>query len=238
VIPADLAERGAASGLAAEAHSALGGVDVLINNAGGGVGGSTWRVGDREEAREAFEINLWSPLALIAALVPAMRERGSGAVVNVTSMAQAMPLWGMGHYSASKAALAQATSALRMELHGSGVSVVEVIPGPTDTPVQGETRLIPGVERVLDRAPLGTPGELAGLIARALERERKRVVYPRSLRPIYALPSLYRVYSAWLVRRVADEIDPDDERVIRSGSMGDPAARHAREEWERRGGVR
>src|SRR5438046_10485276 len=47
---ADLSERGAAASLAAEAEQALGAVDVLVNNAGGGVGGSQWRVGDRDEA--------------------------------------------------------------------------------------------------------------------------------------------------------------------------------------------
>jgi short-subunit dehydrogenase len=233
VLVADLAQPRAAARLATDALEALGGVDILVNNAGGGVGGSVWRVGDRAEAREAFEINLWSPLALAGALVPAMRERGGGAVVNVTSLAQVMPVWGMGHYAASKAALAQATVALRMELQGSGVHVLEVIPGPTDTAVQGETRLIPGVERLLARAPLGDPDELARLIANALERGRKTLVYPRSLAPLYALPPLYRLYSIRVARRLVGEI-ADDPRVIRSGSQGDPLVRRAREQWEHR----
>src|SRR5438045_7679274 len=50
----DLSERGAAALLAAEAQQALGAIDVLVNNAGGAVGGSQWHVGDREEARESF----------------------------------------------------------------------------------------------------------------------------------------------------------------------------------------
>src|SRR5437588_10694410 len=84
----DLSERGAAASLAAEAQQALGAIDILVNNAGGGVGGSQWHVGDREEARESFELNLWSPLALTSALVPGMLERARGAVVNVTALAQ------------------------------------------------------------------------------------------------------------------------------------------------------
>src|SRR3954452_23168332 len=83
VLRCDLAEPGAASELAARAQEALGGIDVLINNAGGGAGGQMWRVGDSEPAREAFEVNYWSPLALIAAVVPRMSERGSGTIVNV-----------------------------------------------------------------------------------------------------------------------------------------------------------
>jgi len=131
VIEADLAHRGAAQALAAEAEAELGPVEVLVNNAGGGVGGCQWAVGDADAARDAFEINYWSPLALVQALVPAMRERRSGAVVNVTSMSQ-VSTWPMfGAYAATKAALALATETLRLELERFGVHVVEVIPGPS-----------------------------------------------------------------------------------------------------------
>ena len=88
VFETDLSERGAAAELGREAEAALGGVDVLVNNAGGGVGGRIATVADRDEAREAFEVNYWSPLALVRALLPAMLERDAGMVVNVTSMAQ------------------------------------------------------------------------------------------------------------------------------------------------------
>lgn len=237
VMVADLAERGAAADLAEQALAGLGRVDVLVNNAGGGVGGIQWIVGDREEARETFELNLWSPLALIATLVPAMRERREGAIVNVTSVSQVMALWAMGHYAATKAALAQATETLRLELRGSGVHVLEVIPGPVDTAVQGESRLIPGAERVFGRAPLGDPVELARLAARALERERNRLVYPRRLALLYAFPPLYRRYILSQAGRLASEIDTDDRRVVRTGSMGDQIARDARAAWESRRGA-
>src|SRR5207244_4240475 len=133
--------------LANEAEETLGGIDILVNNAGGGVGGRIAAVADRDEAREAFETNYWSPLALINALLPAMAERGWGAVVNVTSMAQVSTWPGFGGYAATKAALGVATETLAMELTDSGVHVIEVIPGPVDTAVQGETRLAPGIER-------------------------------------------------------------------------------------------
>src|SRR5436305_1068286 len=88
IVVADLAQRGSAADVARQVTRALGDVDVLVNNAGGAVGGTQWRVGDGDEARDAFELNLWSPLALVAALVPRLRERGDGAVVNVTSLSQ------------------------------------------------------------------------------------------------------------------------------------------------------
>jgi short-subunit dehydrogenase len=233
VLPGDLGDRGSASRIAEQAVERLGGVDILINNAGGGTGGLQWIVGDHDKARQALEINYWSPLALIHELVPGMRERRKGAVVNVTSVAQVMPLWFMGHYSSSKAAFAKATESLRLELQGSGVHVLEVIPGPVDTAVQGETRTIPGAEAMLSNAPLGQPGTLARLIVRALKRERKRVIYPRVLGAVYAVPGIYRVFSSIQRRRLARQIDTDDKRVVLTGSFGDPEAQEARTSWER-----
>ena len=232
VLVGDLARQGEAAALAERVLAELGVVDVLVNNAGGGVGGTQWRVSDSDEAREAFEVNFWSPVALTATLVPRMRERGDGAVVNVTSAAQVMPVWQMGHYAASKAALALATDTLALELRGSGVHVLQVIPGPTDTAVQAETKLIPVAERMLAEAPVGDPAELARLIVGALARGRRRLVYPRVLRPVYEVPALARINNAIAARRFRAQIDMDDPRVVRTGSMGDDEARAARDRWD------
>jgi uncharacterized protein len=237
ILATDLSERGAAAALAEEAVAALGRVDVLVNNAGGGVGGSQWAVGDDDAAREAFEVNYWSPLALVKALVPAMRKRGHGAVVNVTSVAQVSTWPAFGAYAATKAALGLATETLRLELSGSPVHVLEAIPGPVDTAVQGETRLVPGIDRMLDRVPLGDAGEMARRIADALERGRRQVIYPRRAALAYALPMLARADTRRLAARVARETDGDALEgllglVVRTGSMGDDVARQAREEWE------
>src|SRR6266545_3951341 len=190
-------------------------------------------VGDHDAARETFETNYWSPLALCRALVPAMRIRGEGAIANVTSMAQLMTWPMMGHYTASKAALALATETLRLELQGSGIHVLEVIPGPVDTAIQGETRLVPGLDRVLARSPVGDPARLARLVVRALERGANRIIYPRLLAAAYVAPSLARCTTPRLVARVRDDLNLDDHRIIRSGSMGDELVRHARADWER-----
>ena len=235
VVPADLARRGAAAELAEEARAALGRVDVLVNNAGGGVGGSQWAVGDGDAAREAFEVNYWSPLALVQALVPAMRERRRGAVVNVTSMAQVSTWPVFGAYAATKAALALSTETLRLELSNSGVHVLEAIPGPVDTAVQGETRMAPGIERMLDRVPLGDAGEMARRIVAALERGRTRVVYPRRAAFAYVLPALMRLDTRRHAAKVARETDPATlegllSLVVRTGSGGD--TQQAREAWE------
>jgi short-subunit dehydrogenase len=211
---------------------------VLINNAGGGVGGSISSIGDREEAREAMEVNYWSPLALIEALAPSMRERRHGAIVNVTSGAQAMTWPMFGGYAATKAALATATEALAMELASSGVRVLEAVPGPIDTAVQGETRLIPGIERMIGRVPLGDAAAMAKRIVVALERGRARVVYPRMAALPLWLPALSRRFVRRQAARADSELDDETREglmnlVVRTGSMGDEAPRLAREAWER-----
>lgn len=235
VLETDLARRGAARDLALAANEALGGVDVLVNNAGGGVGGRVVAVGDRDEAREAFEINYWSPLALIGALAPPMLARGRGAIVNVTSMGQVSTWPSFGAYAATKAAFSLATETLAMELEDSGVHVMEALPGPIDTAVQGETRLAPGIERMLKRVPLGDAATMARRISDGLERRRRRVIYPQRSAIGYYLPALVRWDGRRLARRAARELGDQEalaSLVVRTGSMGDEIARQARRAWE------
>jgi short-subunit dehydrogenase len=239
VLPADLSRRGAAAEVARHAEDKLGQIDVLINNAGGGVGGSQWAVADGDAAREAFEINLWAPLALIGALVPGMRERRHGVVVNVTSAAQAVTWPCFGTYAATKAAFALTTESLRLELQASGVTVIEFVPGPVDTAVQGETRLIPGIEALLKPLGLGSPERAAQLLADAIEGRREQVVYPRAAAVGMALPGIARRRARRLASRHFTAL-PAQEReaflslAIRSGGDGDEAAREARDAWETR----
>ncbi|WP_433249308.1 SDR family NAD(P)-dependent oxidoreductase [Actinomadura nitritigenes] len=174
-IAADLSE----PGMAARVTEQAGPVDVLVNNAGSETGGTAWAVGDRDEARRMFEVDWWAPLAMIAALVPGMRERRSGAVVNVTSIRQVLAWPSLGHSAAAKAALAQLTSTLRLELLGTGVSAIEVIPGPIGTPALGASTLLPGFVELLDEMlGTGTASELAELIVSAVRGDHERVFYP------------------------------------------------------------
>ncbi|POM25278.1 Fatty acyl-CoA reductase [Actinomadura rubteroloni] len=224
VLVADLAEPGAVERVAAEAGT----VDVLVNNAGSEAGGAVWAVGDRAEARQMFEVDLWAPLALIARLVPGMVARGTGAVVNMTSIRQLVAWPGLGHSAAAKAALAQATETLRMELDGTGVGVVEVIPGPVDTAALGASRLLPGFVDLLDGLfGTGTPEGLAAEIVAAVRDGHDRVLYPPAVRSAYDDPAGTRATLATAARE-------------RAGTTGDlvvghdhPLVRDAKEAWER-----
>jgi short-subunit dehydrogenase len=230
VLPADLGERGQATGVGERALEALGHVDVLINNAGASMQGLTWVAGDRDHAREVLETNLWSPLALAAALVPQMLERGRGAIVNVGSMVRVAPFPHLGHYAASRAALATATQVLQMELGPRGVRVVEVALGPVDSPASRENRVLKGADRWLDGRPgLSSVEAAARAIVGAAGGEVQGVLFhPRALRWPHRLPALGRHYA----RRMARGADLEDETVRFGGSSGHAELRVLRERWE------
>ncbi len=184
VFGVDLAVPGSAARLGRDAVHALGGIDIAINNAGTNLTGAQPVVADSAAARQVFEVNLWSPLALTAAVLPAMRAAGAGVVVNVTSTVQAVPLPLLGYYASSKAALAQATRSLRLELAGTAIRVLEVVPGATDTALRDIDEL-PWKTTPPRTFPPVAPGSTATAIVRALDRGTRRVVHPRySLLPL------------------------------------------------------
>lgn len=228
VLTADLSQRGEAEKLGARAIEALGAIDILVNNAGVGAGGTQVVMGDADEARALFETNYWAPLALTRALVPEMRKRGAGAVVNVASIGAVTPMPLAGHYSSSKAALSLATETLRLELRGSGVHVLHVLPGPVETAMLSEVELLPGGARLLSRMPRGNVETLARKIVRGLERGRRALVYPSSLAIARHLPTVAVRLSGAVMPNV------DDPRKLLGGSQGAPEARAARAAFEGR----
>lgn len=209
VLAVDLAQRGMARMAAAQAEQSWGGIDILINNAGMSIIGAQHLVGDGELARSLFEANYWSPLALIEALTPGMRRRSLGCIVNVTSTLQAVPVPLLGYYSASKVALARATHALRHELRGAGVQVMEVVPGGTDTPTRHQDRMLP-LRRKLPAMPLVSAQSAAEAILRGIRKGSQRVIHPSSSLLPLELPAIGRSIS-FLAARI---IDTSSEQVI------------------------
>ena len=117
---------------AGEAHAAYGRVDVLVNCAGQG-----WMGPLVEQTPETIQrlvrVNLLGTLLLTRALLPEMLERGSGRVVNVSSVAGHVGVRNEAVYAATKAGLNGFSESLRQELRDTGVTVTVVSPGPVDT---------------------------------------------------------------------------------------------------------
>lgn len=105
-----------------------GGLDALVNNAGLGTTGPLEEF-DEDEAHRVFEVNLFGPVRLARLALPVMRSRGGGRIINVTSMNDFLPAPFGGWYSASKAALASASTVLGAEVHSFGIRVTVVAPG-------------------------------------------------------------------------------------------------------------
>jgi NAD(P)-dependent dehydrogenase (short-subunit alcohol dehydrogenase family) len=113
-----------------------GGIDVLVNNAGYGVVGALEEL-DEDAVRAAFDANVYGPYRLIRALLPSMRARAMGRIVNVSSMAGFVGTPGFCFYSATKFAVEGMTEALAQEVAAFGIKVILVEPGPFRTAFRG-----------------------------------------------------------------------------------------------------
>jgi short-subunit dehydrogenase/MoaA/NifB/PqqE/SkfB family radical SAM enzyme len=131
-IAADLSISGEAEKLASEAVSALGHIDVLINNAGVGYF-ALMEEATEENIRHLFEVNTLSPLVLIKTLLPGMQKRAGGRVVNILSCAGRVPIPTVGVYGGSKSALAVMTNTMRLELEPQGIDIINIYPGTVAT---------------------------------------------------------------------------------------------------------
>lgn len=132
-IAVDLAGRGAAAEIGATLTRLGVPVDVLINNAGFGTAGDFVSL-DPATIEELLAVNLATPLKLTRHLLPGMIARGTGAVLNVASVAGFQPTPSMAVYAAAKAAVLSFSRALAEEVRGRGVRVVALCPGTTRTP--------------------------------------------------------------------------------------------------------
>lgn len=113
---------------AVSAAEDFGGIDVLVNNAGRGWYGSVEGMSDAR-VRTMFELNFFAVVSVIRTALPAMRARGDGWIVNVSSVAGLHGVTGFGYYSATKFAIEGLTEVLREEVSSFGIRVLAVEPG-------------------------------------------------------------------------------------------------------------
>lgn len=167
-IPGDVGEAGHAERLVRRGLDRFGRIDVLINNAST-LGASPMpplEALDPEILEEIFRINVTAPLRVIQLVLPQMKARGSGVIINVTSDAAVEAYAGWGGYGASKAALEHLTRILAAELAGTGVRTYIVDPGEMNTRMHQDAE--PGV----DLSHLPSPAVSAPAFVRLVENEQ------------------------------------------------------------------
>lgn len=136
----------------------LGGLDILINNAGGVRAGRLEKTTE-EEIRAMVEVDLVAPILLAQAALPHLRASGDGLIVNVASGIALVGAPFYATYAGVKGGLARFSEALRRELKGEGVHVLALYPGATDTPMMQSSKAGP---------ELGFTREPAEAVAEAL----------------------------------------------------------------------
>ncbi|MDB5435281.1 MAG: short-chain dehydrogenase/reductase [Phenylobacterium sp.] len=135
---ADMADEASVKAAVEQAETALGGLDVLVNNAGYGLVGAI-EESSLAEIRAQFEVNVFGPVAAIQAVLPHFRRRGGGHIINITSVSGLAAWAGTGIYCGSKHALEGIGRTLAQEVAGFGIKVTNVEPGGMRTDYAGRS---------------------------------------------------------------------------------------------------
>jgi short-subunit dehydrogenase len=188
----------------------LGTVDVLINNAGISVFGEEART-SIDDYRNLMTVNFFGAVHSMREVLPFMRRQGSGLIVNVASVAALYGVPYLAAYCASKAALVVLSQSLRAELHRSGVRVMLVYPGYTETEIFEREKRVGGARR--------PPGEyapaarVARAVVRGIEGDARDVYLTTRGRALCVLRGLAPPIVERAMRNIARDLaDPDAPR--------------------------
>ncbi|RKN45827.1 oxidoreductase [Streptomyces hoynatensis] len=222
-LPLDVTDQAAVEALVKEVVARHGRIDVLVNNAGRGHVGAAEETTDAE-LRDLFEVHVFGPAALVRAVLPHMRERRSGAIVQLSSMGGQMSFAGFSAYSATKFALEGFSEALAQEVAPLGIKVLVVEPGAFRTGLFGGTRAsaeiadyaatVGPTRRMVeagDGDQPGDPAKAAAVVLAALEAERTPLRLPLGADAIEAITGHHEAFRAelavWEERARATTLD-------------------------------
>jgi uncharacterized protein len=172
-------------------------IDVWINNAGHGILDSVANV-DMGAVRETFETNFFGAVEAMQAVIPLMKQQGSGSIINVSSVAGHVPLPFHAVYSATKFALNAIGKGARIELKHTGINVMTVCPGYVRTAFGANA--LKGKEQKQVR-PARVRGITAERVARAVLRgylkSKREVVVPWTMHPMIKIYQLFPGIVEW-----------------------------------------
>jgi short-subunit dehydrogenase len=179
----------------------LGTPDILINNAGVG----KWRFIDEMspiEAVECMTVPYFAAFNIVHVFLAAMLRRGSGHIVNISSVGSRFVWPGATAYLAARWALRGFTEALRADFDGSGINVTLVEPGVVNSPYwvhnPGSRERVPKLAKLI---PELSPEEVAQAIVRGVEWNRRTIVIPFMMRLFCELHAVFPSLIQWLVTK-------------------------------------
>jgi short-subunit dehydrogenase len=203
----DVAEEAKVAEAIAEIESAFSGIDVLVNNAGFGLYAPLQSV-RREDIERVFAVNTFGALSCIQAVLPGMRRRGRGLIVNVSSVVGKRALPMSGAYAATKYALQGLSDALRVELAGTGVRVSVVCPGYTATEFADRVIEYGAARARSNRAAMSSEG-VADAIFDCARKPRREIVLTGKGRVLVLLQRFAPVVADWVIgRAIPVELPP------------------------------
>jgi short-subunit dehydrogenase len=177
-------------------------IDICVNNAGRGILSSLAAV-SMADCREVFDTNFFGTLEAMKAVIPIMKQQGSGSIINISSVAGHIPLPFHSIYSGTKFAMNAVGKAARIELADSGINVLTVCPGYVRTDFG--VNAIKGEEYRAVR-PKSVRGISAERVARAVLqgylKNKREVVVPWFMHPVIKLYQLFPGLVEWGMTRM------------------------------------
>jgi uncharacterized protein len=171
-------------------------VDVWVNNAGVGMRDTVAEM-EMSTCRELFETNFFGMLACMQAVIPAMKEEGGGAIINISSVAGHIPLAFGAPYSASKFAMNAIGKAARMELKHDNIHVLTVCPGYVRTDF-GANMVAKRRENIRPESVRGiTPERVARAVYNGYRKRKREVIVPWIMHPVVKLYQLFPGVVEW-----------------------------------------
>ena len=180
-------------------------IDIWVNNAGHGILDSVTTV-DMAAVRQTFETNFFGVLEAMQAVIPVMKQQGSGTIINISSVAGHIPIPFHALYSATKFAMNATGKAARIELKKYGINVLTVCPGYVQTDFGANALRGEEQKQVRPASVRGIPAaRVAAAVLQGYRKRKREVIVPWFMHPVVKLyqltPGLFEWGMAKLLRK-------------------------------------
>jgi len=209
-VTSDLSTEAGCHRLAEACRSAGVAPDVLVNNAGVGLGGRPDHV-PGEHWERLMQLNLLAPMRLTSAFLPDMIERGSGHIVNVSSLAGWIGSQGLSAYCASKFGLRGFGEALATDLDGTGVRVTNIYPCFSRTAILDSPQYGYDERRIIPEWLISEPADVVARMIEGIRNDRLHVFPDRHARRIHYLVR----FAPWLIPFLNRRMETDSIKAGR-----------------------